>query len=155
MALEKEEQRHVTAAEGFLELGMFTDADAELDRIYPICRHLPEVLEVRAKVYHACEKWELLEAVTKRLWDATGETSWCAEWAHALRQSGALESAKASCSMPSRRIPTTRCFTINSRATSVGWIRESRQARLEHAIKLDPALRMRALGDPDLAEIWP
>jgi hypothetical protein len=35
------------AAEGFLEVGMYLDADAALDDIDSYCRHLPEVLAVR------------------------------------------------------------------------------------------------------------
>jgi hypothetical protein len=69
MPLEEHELKHVTAAQGFVELGMFADADAELDRVDPFCRHLPEVLEVRAKIYSALKKWELLTVVAKRLWD--------------------------------------------------------------------------------------
>lgn len=65
MPLEEREQRHVTAAQGFVELGMFVDADAELDRVDPFCRNLPEVLEVRARVYSALKRWELLEVVAK------------------------------------------------------------------------------------------
>lgn len=93
MPLEEEEQRHVTSAQGFLELGMFLDADAELDRIDPFCRHLPEILEVRVQIYSALKKWELLAAVTKRLWAITDEPAWLAEHANALRQSGAIDSA--------------------------------------------------------------
>jgi hypothetical protein len=54
-------------AEGFLELGMYLDADAALDDIDPMCRHLPEVLAVRVTVYHALERWELMEVVVKSI----------------------------------------------------------------------------------------
>ena len=61
MPLEPEEQQHVTAAQGYVELGMYLDADAELDRIDPDVRHLPEVLAVRVQIYDALEKWELMQ----------------------------------------------------------------------------------------------
>ena len=48
MSLESEEQTHLTAAHGYCELGMFLDADAELERIDAEVRHLPEVLAVRS-----------------------------------------------------------------------------------------------------------
>ena len=35
MPLEPEGQKHLTAAQGYLELGMFLDANAELDEIDP------------------------------------------------------------------------------------------------------------------------
>ena len=66
---EEEQQKHIDAAQGFMELGMFLDADGELERIDPFCRHLPEVLEVRVQIYSALKKWELVEVVAKKLAD--------------------------------------------------------------------------------------
>jgi hypothetical protein len=47
MPLEPEDQRHITAAEGYIELGMFLDADEELECIKPDVRHVPKVLALR------------------------------------------------------------------------------------------------------------
>ena len=47
MPLSPDEQLHLRVAEVFMELGMYLDADAALDDIDPMCRHLPEVLAVR------------------------------------------------------------------------------------------------------------
>src|SRR5690349_8106893 len=96
MPLSEDEQIHLDAAQGFLELGMLLDADAELDRIDPFSRHLPEVLDVRLQIYSALKKWELVQVVAKRLWDSDAdEPMWAATWADALRQTGVIESAKA------------------------------------------------------------
>jgi hypothetical protein len=38
------EQTHPCAAQGYIELGMFDAANAELKEIDPLCRHQPEVL---------------------------------------------------------------------------------------------------------------
>jgi streptogramin lyase len=46
---------------------MFLDANAELDKIDPAVRHLPEVLGVRLGIYRGLGKWELMEAVAKKL----------------------------------------------------------------------------------------
>jgi len=51
MPLEPEDQNHLTAAQGYVELGMFLDANAELDELDPGVRHLPEVLGVRLEIY--------------------------------------------------------------------------------------------------------
>jgi hypothetical protein len=96
MPLPKEERQHLEAAQGFMELGMFLDADAELDRIDPYSRHLPEVLEVRVQIYSALKKWELVQVVAKKLADYDpSEPKWIAIWTEALRKTGAVESAKA------------------------------------------------------------
>ena len=44
MPLSPDEHIHLTAAEGFLSLGTYLDADAALGDIDPYCRHPPEVL---------------------------------------------------------------------------------------------------------------
>jgi len=50
MPLEPQEQQYVTAAQGYAELGMFLDADAELEKVDPDVRHVPEVLAVRVQI---------------------------------------------------------------------------------------------------------
>ena len=67
MPLEGPDQLHLRAAHGYIELGMFEDANAELEEIDPFCRHLPEVLLARLAIYHGLEKWELLAVVAKKL----------------------------------------------------------------------------------------
>ena len=47
MPLSNPDQQHLRAAHGFIELGMFEEASAELEEIDPFCRHLPEVLRAR------------------------------------------------------------------------------------------------------------
>ena len=67
MPLESTDQKHLSAAEGFVALGMYLDADAELDNIDPLCRATPEVLAVRLEIYSGLEKWELMQAVAEKL----------------------------------------------------------------------------------------
>ena len=50
------QQLHLTVAQGFVEMGMFLEANDALDDIDPMCRHLPEVLVVRVQIYEAAEK---------------------------------------------------------------------------------------------------
>ena len=51
MPLEPPDQQYWQAAVGYVELGMFAEADLELDKIDPFCRALPEVLAVRLAIY--------------------------------------------------------------------------------------------------------
>jgi hypothetical protein len=63
MPLEPEDQKHLIAAQGYVELGMFLDADTELDEIDPGVRHLPEVLGVS----RVCgEAWEAMDSSASR-----------------------------------------------------------------------------------------
>src|SRR4029453_6661381 len=65
--LEPPDEQHWQAAAGYVELGMFLEADTELDKIDPFNRAPPEVLAIRLAIYHGLEKWELMQEIAKRL----------------------------------------------------------------------------------------
>jgi len=50
MPLEPADQQYWQSAVGYVELGMFTDADSELEKIDPFNRAVPEVLAVRLSI---------------------------------------------------------------------------------------------------------
>ena len=50
MPLEQPDRQHWQAAVGYVELGMFLEADTELDEIDPFNRAAPEVLAVRIEI---------------------------------------------------------------------------------------------------------
>ena len=67
MPLEPPDLEHWQGAIGYVELGMFQDANDQLEKIDPFCRAAPEVLAVRIAIYHGLKKWELMREVAKRL----------------------------------------------------------------------------------------
>ena len=67
MPLEGPDRLHLRAAGGYVGLGMFEEANAELEEIDPFCRHLPEVRMARLAIYYDLTKWDLLAVVAKRL----------------------------------------------------------------------------------------
>ena len=52
------DQRHLEAAEGWVELGNWREANAELENISPRNRAHPEVLRIRWTIYCEAGKWE-------------------------------------------------------------------------------------------------
>lgn len=46
------------AADGWIELGNFVEANEELERIEPAFRSHPDVLEIRWKIYANASRWE-------------------------------------------------------------------------------------------------
>ena len=52
------DQRHLTAAEGWLQLGLHLEAKAELEKIQPQLRSHPDVLELRWHIYAKEKKWD-------------------------------------------------------------------------------------------------
>jgi tetratricopeptide (TPR) repeat protein len=131
---------------------MFLDADAELERIDPDVRHLPEVLGVRVEIYRNLEKWELMQAVAKKLavdWD--GEPHWWVCWAFATRRAESVEAA--------RRILQV-AFTNHSNSANIQYnlacyeckLGDLERAKfyLKQAFDLDKDLRSFVLEDEDL-----
>jgi hypothetical protein len=60
---------HLQAAVGWLELGNWLEADAELECIRPSLREHPDVLAARWQIYARAKKWEvcvdIAEAIIK------------------------------------------------------------------------------------------
>jgi hypothetical protein len=51
--LDPADHHHLQAAQGWLELGNHTEANEELERITPLNRAHPDVLQVRWRIYAA------------------------------------------------------------------------------------------------------
>ena len=58
MTFDLDDQRHLVAAEGWLELGLPLEANSELEKITPQLHAHPDVLEVRWQIYAKEKKWE-------------------------------------------------------------------------------------------------
>jgi tetratricopeptide (TPR) repeat protein len=156
MPLKPDDQRYLTAAEGYVALSMWQDANAELEEINPEYRHLPEVLEVRLKIYRALEKWELMQTVARKLTQYDPDYGqWILSLAYATRRAESIEAAKMILLEAVERMPKAAVFQYNLACyeCQLGEV-EVANSRLKHAFKLDPTLRLTALDDPDLEAIW-
>lgn len=150
MPLEPDDQRHLTAAQGYRELGMFLDANAELEKIDPDVRHLPEVLAVRIGIYSGLNKWELMQTVAKKLADHDPDDA-----PYATRRAQSIEAAKLILLEAVERHPKQPMLHYNLACyeCQLGDV-EVAKARLAHAFKLEPKCRLMALDDEDLRTVW-
>ena len=95
MPLEQPDRQHWQAAAGYVELGMFLEADTELDKIDPFNRAAPEVLALRLAIYRGLEKWELMQEIAKRLADfQPDDILWTISLAYATRRAESIQAAK-------------------------------------------------------------
>jgi hypothetical protein len=93
--LEQLDRRHCQAATGYVELGMFLEANAELDKIDPFNRVAPEVLALRIAIYRGLEKWELMQEIAKRLAEfQPDDVQWTISLAYATRRADSIQAAK-------------------------------------------------------------
>jgi tetratricopeptide (TPR) repeat protein len=156
MPLEPENQRLLTAAEGFLELDMPLDANNEIESMAPEVRHVPEVLAVRVGIYRALEVWPLMQTVAKQLaLHAPDDPDWTVAWAYATRRTDSLESARLILVNAAERLPGVAVFHFNLAcyAAQLGEL-DRAKASLSRAIELQPGYRQQALEDEDLRPIW-
>lgn len=156
MPLEQHDQQHLSAAEGFLTLGMYEDANAELEEIDPFCKVLPEVLEVRVEIYGRTQKWDLMQVVAKKLADHDlGDAQWLLLLAYATRRAESIEAAKRILLRAVKQHPEEPIIHFNLACydCQLGNV-DSAKEHLKRALKLQPKCREMALDDPDLEPIW-
>ena len=73
MHIEPPDQKFFEAARGYAELGMFYEANEQLEKIDPFLRAVPEILALRIEIYRGLEKWELMTELTRRLTEVEPE----------------------------------------------------------------------------------
>ncbi|MEK0451642.1 MAG: hypothetical protein RL088_3910 [Verrucomicrobiota bacterium] len=156
MPLEDDNQRRLVAAQGFLELGLPLDANAELEEIDADMRNLPEVLAVRLEIYRVLGRWELMQTVAKRLsLVEPHQPSWIVSLAEATREVESAEAAyeilqKAAESHPNA---ANLHYKLACYGAVVGDITAAKH-HISRAFELNKALRLQALDEKDLRAMW-
>ena len=74
------DQRHLLAAEGWLELGLHLEANAELEKITAQLLAHPDVLEIRWQIYAKEKKWEACVDIAKAIIKSAPDRS--SGWIH-------------------------------------------------------------------------
>ena len=146
------DQQNLRSACRYIELGMFEEAQAELEKIDPSCRHLPELLAARIPFYRALKRWDLMAIVAKKL------TEWSPEmpgnfidWAYATRRRESINAAHAILTRAASLHPTepTIQFNLACHEAQMGNL-DRAKTHLERATDIAPKFRLMALRDPDL-----
>jgi tetratricopeptide (TPR) repeat protein len=156
MPLNEQDWKCREAAAGYAQLGMWLDADAELDNIDPFNRAVPIVLALRIEIYRGLQKWELMAELSKRLveWDPQ-DVQWIISYAFATRRAVSIEAAREILRNAVRRFPKQGviCFNLACYECQLGRI-ESAKDYLKRAFEIEPKWRVAALDDEDLQPIW-
>lgn len=146
----------VTAAQGYLELGMPLEANEELEQIEAEQRGHTEVLAVRVRIYQVLKKWELMQAVAKRLALIDPDNvQWTVSWAYATRRADSIDEARMILLNAVGRLPAAAVLHYNLACyeCQLGDLEEAK-SRLKRAFQLDSRYRLKALDEPDLEAVW-
>src|SRR5438067_848431 len=156
MPLEPPDHQYWQAAVGYVELGMFQEANDQLENIDPFNRAAPEVLAVRIAVYHGLKKWELMQEVAKRLVEfQPNDIQWTISLAYATRRADSLQAAKKVLLNAEPKSPKEAIIKYNLACyfCQTGEIQNAKNY-LKKAIEIDLNWRMAALEDEDLKLLW-
>ena len=148
--------RHLQAAQGYLELGQPLEANEEIESIEPEMKTLSEVLVVRVEIFRALEAWELMEAVCRQLCHRRpDDVEAYLSLGFATRRAIGLQEALAVLAHMANRFPEEPMllFNLACYAAQLGHL-DSARARLAEAIKLDEVCREMARADPDLEPLF-
>ena len=95
MSLEAPDHQYWKPAVGYVELGMFHEANDQLENIDPFNRAASEVLAVRIPVYRGLKKGELMREVAKGLAEfQPNDIQWTISLAYATRRADSIQAAK-------------------------------------------------------------
>lgn len=148
--------RHLTAAEGYIELGMLEEADVELEKVDADCSAFSHVLALKLCIYAGLAEWKLMAAVARKLTQHDpSDVQWVIWWAYAAGKGQSVERAKAILIRALRahpndpRIHYALCCYENR-------LQHFNTARrhLARAIQLDFRLRLLGLEDQQLEPLW-
>jgi tetratricopeptide (TPR) repeat protein len=135
---------------------MFEDANTELECIDPFNRAAPEVLRVRAAIYHALKKWEALQIVAARLTEfEPTNVQWTVSLAYATRRAVSIESARDILLTAETEFPKEAVIPFNLACyfCQLGEL-ETAKDYLRRAFAIDSNWRAASLEDEDLEPLW-
>jgi predicted Zn-dependent protease len=154
--LEQPDRQHCQAASGYVQLGMFLEANAELDEIDPFNRAAPEVLALRIAIYRGLEKWELMQEIARRLAHfQPDDIQWTVSLAFATRRANSIQAAKEVLLKAEARFPKDAVIKYNLACyfCQTGDIHNAKNY-LKKAFGIDLSWRLVALEDADLQPMW-
>jgi len=93
--------RHLEAAQGYSTLGLYMQANQDLEQMTPCTRHCPEVLAVKLAIFEGLNLWEMVDIVAAQLVvSAAGNPQWISMAESAARATRAARRREAQTSAP-------------------------------------------------------
>src|SRR5437762_13640730 len=95
MPIESPDKEFFNVAVGYTQLGMFLEANEQLENIDPFNRVAPEVLALRLDIYRGLQKWDLMREVADRLYESDSTNiQWVVSYAYATRRMESVNAAR-------------------------------------------------------------
>lgn len=155
--LDRSDRLHLEAAQGWLGLGNWREANGELDQINPVLHAHADVLKVRWEVCAQAKQWELGFEVAKTMAAKRPRESFgVIHAAYALSQLERTQAAHDLLSLVLEQFPKDQAirYDLARYCCQLGRLKEAME-HVERAIDLaGNDVRHRALDDPALEPLW-
>ncbi len=156
MNVSRDTRRRVEYALGYIGLGMFADARAELEGIAGAEWLAPVVRSTRVDLHLAAKEWKKAVTVASELARAHPEieNAWIG-WAYALRELNLVSEARSALLEAEPIHGKTSAvlhYNLACYDSLLGALK-SAQTRLKRAIRMDEQFKLAALEDPDLVAL--
>ncbi len=149
-------ERSILASQGYFELGLYRDANDELETIEPERRTETPVLELRLAIYEALEDWVSMRIVAQTLAARDPQrTDWTLACAWATRHAASVHAGLAIilCALERQPGSTELLYHVARYTCRLGELPAAR-ALLGAAISREPHHRIKAADEPDFAPFW-
>jgi tetratricopeptide (TPR) repeat protein len=151
------DHHHLRAAQGWLELGNWLEANAELENITPQQRAHPDVLRLRVDIYAAAKKWDYVVEVASALSRMIPDDS----FGH-IRLAFALHELKRTREAYDVLLPTvdkfpgewTISYNLACYCAQLGRLEECQQWFKQAMAMDEDTVKRVAIDDPDLKPLW-
>ena len=156
MPLEPPDKEFFNVAVGYAQLGMFLEANEQLENIDPFNRVAPEVLALRVDIYSGLKKWDLMQEIAQRLREASPQNvQWVISYAYATRRSESIDAARNILINALPKFPREAIIYYNL-ACYECQLQDFYSAKkyLKKAFEIDADWRIAALEDEDLEPLW-
>ena len=150
------EAQHLQAAEGYIELGMFQEADAELRELDPACPIVEQTVVLKLCVYAGTQQWDKArELATKISAHDPDNAQWAIWSASAAYRLESVEAAKGILLHALETHPDNANihYNLSRYETRLEHFKTARR-HLARAIQLDPRFKLVAMNDDDLQPLW-
>jgi tetratricopeptide (TPR) repeat protein len=156
MPLEFPDQKHFEVACGYAQLGLFLEANEQLEEVDAFNRAAPEILALRVEIYRGLEKWDAMAEICKRLAEFDpNEPKWRTDCAYAVRRFQGIEAAREILLAAESRFPNDPIiqFNLGCYCCVAGDLIGAKKY-LKKGFAIEPNLRLQAFDDEDLKSLW-
>jgi tetratricopeptide (TPR) repeat protein len=150
------EAQHLRAAEGYIELGMFQEADAELRELDPACPIVEQTVVLKLCVYAGTQQWDKARELATKISEHDPDNAQWAIWsASAAYRLESVEAAKGILLHALETHPDNANihYNLSRYETRLEHFKTARR-HLARAIQLDPRFKLVAMNDDDLQPLW-